>query len=296
MFKNLSAGILGISAGQSELIELALSFGFRGFDLDLSDFLSEVKAHGQAHASRRLASAKLQIGGYPLPVAWQSDDATFRDDLKVLADNAAVAAEAGFRRALTEVEPANDERPFHQNFELCRQRLGEIAKVIEPHGIQLGVGFKTDPAARAARAFEFIHTLDALLLLLSTVPSKAIGISVDLWDMYVSGSSLDALKKLGGARIVSVRVADAPTDVPAAELVATQRLLPGEGGAIDASAALVTLAEMGFVGPVTPAPHPEQIKGQRREAAVKRVGEAIDRVWKAAGLSPAGKLGAPAQR
>ena len=296
MYKNLLPRALGISGRQSELIELALSFGFRGLDLDIAEFSEQVKSHGLAHARRLLDSAKLQIGGFLLPVEWQADETVFRDDLRRMSEGAAAAADAGFRRALTWVESGSDERPFHQNFEICRQRLSEIAKTLEPHGIRLGVGFSSAPEARANKAFEFIHTLDTLLLLLGSVPAKSIGVTVDLWDIHASGGSLDALKKLGGERLIAVRVADAPADVPVAELQASQRMLPGEGGAIDSSAALVTLSEFGFDGPVTPVPHPDQLRGLRREAAVKRVGEALDRVWKTAGLNVAGKLAAPARR
>ena len=126
------------------------------------------------------------------------------------------------------------------------------------------------PEARQGKTFEFIHTADALLMLLSGVPAKNLGSIVDLWDLHVSGGSLEALKKLGGERLVAVRLADAPADVPAAECKTTQRLLPGEGGAVDSSAAPVALAEMGFDGPVTLTAHAEQLKGLRREAAVKR--------------------------
>ena len=37
MFKNLSPRALALSGSQSELIESALSFGFRGLDLDLME-------------------------------------------------------------------------------------------------------------------------------------------------------------------------------------------------------------------------------------------------------------------
>ena len=38
MFKNLDFEALGVSGHQSELIELTLSYGFKGFDLDLAAF------------------------------------------------------------------------------------------------------------------------------------------------------------------------------------------------------------------------------------------------------------------
>ena len=294
MFKNLSPKALALSGSQSELIELALSFGFRGLDLDILEFVEQVKTHGAAHARRLLESAKLQVGGFALPTRWQADEPTFRVDMAQLNEWAVIAAEAGFRRVLTWIEPGSDEQPFHQNFETCRKRLTELAKTLEAHNLRLGVGFSADAELRQGKAFEFVHTLDALLLILSSVP-KNVGLVVDLWDLYVSGGSLESLRKLGGDRLIAVRLSDAPAEPVANELKATQRLLPGEGGAIDAAAALVTLAEMGFDGPVTPVAHPDQLKGLRREAAVKRLGETLDRVWKAAGLNAAGKL-APARR
>ena len=98
--QNLSPQALAISGRQSELIELALSFGFRGLDLDFAEFADQVKSHGLPHAKRLLDSAKLQIGGFPLPTRWQGSDATFREDMTQLAAWAPGAAEGGFRRAL----------------------------------------------------------------------------------------------------------------------------------------------------------------------------------------------------
>ncbi len=291
MFKNLSPQALGIAGSQNELIELTLSFGFRGLDVDIVDFAADVASQGLARARRFIESAKLQIGTFALPTRWQEDDETLRTELAKLPEWAKIAQEAGIRRAVTCIDPASDERPFHQNFELYRRRLSELGKALEPFGIQLGVGFSADPERRKDRPFEFVHGLDAFMMLLSSVSAPNVGVAIDLWDIHVSGGSLEAYRKLGAARLVSVRLSDAPADVAAAQCTAQQRQLPGESGAIDSAAALVTLAEMGFDGPVTPAADPSQLKGLRREAIIKRAGEALDRVWKTAGLNASGKLG-----
>ena len=196
MFKNLSPRALGISGSQSELIESALSFGFRGLDLDIIEFAEQAKSHGLAHAKRLLDSAKLQIGGFLLPTRWQEDDATFRTDLAQLSELLTALLMRACAAALTWVDPASDLQPFHQNFETSRKRLTELAKLLEGHGIRLGLGFNASPQARVGRTFEFIHTLDAPLFLVTGVPAKNLGIIVDLWDLHVSGGSLDAVRKL----------------------------------------------------------------------------------------------------
>jgi len=290
MFKNLSSKHLGISGSQSELIELALSFGFKGLDLDIVEFTEQVAAKGLPHARRLLDSSKLQVGAFVLPTRWQEDDETFKEDLAKLPSWAAIASEAGYRRAVTVIDPASDERPFHQNFEHCKRRLNDLGKALEPHNIRLGVGFSADASLRKDRAFEFIHGLDTLQLLFSSVSARNVGIVVDLFDLHVAGGSIEDLRKVGAAKLVGVLLADAPADTPATQCTPAQRLLPGETGAIDSTAALVLLAELGYDGPITPTAHSDQLKGLRREAAVKKVGEAIDRVWKAAGLNTLGKL------
>jgi len=295
MFKNLSSKHLGISGSQSELIELALSFGFKGLDLDIIDFAEQVIAKGLPHARRLLDSSKLQVGAFALPTRWQEDDETFRADLAVLPTWAAIAGEAGYRRVVTTLDPASDARPFHQNFEHCKNRLNDLGKALEPHNIRLGVSFSSDASLRKDRAFEFIHGLDTLQLLLSSVSARNVGFVVDLFDLHVAGGTVDDLRKIGAAKLVGVLLADAPADTPASECLPAQRMLPGEGSGIDSSAALVLLAELGYDGPITPTAHPDQLKGLRREAAVKRVGEAVDSVWKAAGLNSLGKL-APAAK
>ena len=60
MFKNLNAKFLGISGTQSELIELALTYGFDSIDFDVVDFANRAKLRGMDYARRLFDSAKLR--------------------------------------------------------------------------------------------------------------------------------------------------------------------------------------------------------------------------------------------
>ncbi len=54
-------------------------------------------------------------------------------------------------------------------------------------------------------------------------------------------------------------------------------------------AVLLTLAEIGFDGPVTVKPSRSVFRNQRREMIVKETGDSLTKAWKAAGLSVIGK-------
>lgn len=288
MFKNLSVAALGVSGRQSEIIELALSNGFRGIDLDLVDFATQVASHGLPHARRLLDSAKLKYGSAPLPVRWTTD-ADYAADLAKLPQIAEMAAALGCTRLSFVVEPASDARPFHENFEVHRRRLSEIAALLAKHGLSLALGFDPSPAARAANDYEFIYSLDNLLMLLSMISAKNVGVAVDLWALQVSGAGIDGLKKLKPAQILTVDLSDAKDATAEAA-----RMLPGETGVVDAAVALTQLAEIGYEGPITPRRDATQYPAQSREAIVRDAGQKLDAAWKAAGLSPAGKLPAVA--
>lgn len=294
MFKNLDAKALGLSATQSETIELALSFGFRGIDLDIADFAKEVKAYGLPKARRLIDSAKLKIGSFLLPIEWQRESG-FDDELKKLAELAALAASIGARRAVTVVAPGNDERPYHENFEFYGRRLTELGRALAQHGLKLGVGFDASAAARQGKSFEFIRDLEALLVLLSTVHSENVGLWLDVWQVWASGAPVEqACGKLTRGRIVYVSLSDADTRLSDPRQPEARRL-PGETGAIDSAAILTKLAELGYDGPVTPVPG-GNLSALRRDQLVKLAGEKLEAAWKASGLGPPGKPLAAAGR
>src|SRR5262249_8736205 len=151
MYKNLSPRLLGISGRDSEIIELVLSYGFKGLELDLVEFAAEVEKHGFARASRLIVSARLKIGSFSLPADWNSDkvDLTRRGKLAELAN------QLGCTRATVTIEPGDDARPYHENFEFHRRRLVELAEALAVHKIRLGVGFVAPVACRADRRFQF---------------------------------------------------------------------------------------------------------------------------------------------
>jgi len=290
MYKTLNTSALGISGNQSEIIELALTYGFQAIDLDVADFATRVKLRGMPYARRLIDSAQIRVSWFQLPFDWETSGEVFQKNLEKLGGYAAAAAAVGCTRCLATVTAAGDVRPYHENFEFHRERFAQICKALEPSGTRLGVGYRASAPLRKDKAFQFIHEQDALVLLLKMVNAPNIGILLDVWDLIVSGGSVEAIRGMSAEQIVAVQLADLPEDVALTAATEEARLLPGTTDRVDTPAAMAILAELGYDGPVAVKPHRSVLGTTRRDPIVKRLGEALDAVWKAAGLTSRGKL------
>jgi sugar phosphate isomerase/epimerase len=290
MFKNLNVSALGVSGHQSEIIELALTYGFAGVDLNMAEFATRVRLKGIAYARRLIDSARIRVGTFALPVEWDVDDEVFHRDLKKLPEYVDCAAALGCTRATAVLSPASEKRPYHENFEFHRHRFHDICAQLKPAGIRLALGFQAAEYRRRNQAFQFIHDLDALMLLVNMVASPHLGLLLDTWEVVASGGSAETIRKLPVNQIVAVQVAEMPVDVAPAALDEKSRLLPGaENGRGDVVACLTALREMGYDGPVTVKPSRTAFQSRRREIIVKQTADSLERVLGAAGLPTAAK-------
>ena len=283
MFRNLSTIGLPLSGRPSELIELALSFGFDGMDIDILDLKQQADAYGVAHARRLMVSGRLTSGVFHLPIDLAAADAEFAEQVATLPPLLELAAASEAPRAVTRLQPASDEHSFKDFFELHRTRLHSLGDLLAPHGVTLGLAITPERAARAGKAHEFIHTYEGLLGLVA-VSHERIGAVIDAWSLFITGESPDVIGRVPAGRLVEVRVSDAPKGVDPADLEPAQRLLLGETGVIDAAALLARAAAAGFEGPATPWAARATFAGRGREKLVRLAGERMEAAWKAADL------------
>jgi sugar phosphate isomerase/epimerase len=295
MFRNLSTIGLPLSGRPSELIELALSFGFDAMDIDILDFQQQADAFGVPHARRLMVSARLKSGTFHLPVQLDADEATFKEQMAALPKRLELAAAAEAKRAVTSIAAASDEHSFKDFFELHRGRLHDIGDLLAPHDISLGLAIRPEAEAREGKAFQFIHTFEGLIGLVM-VAHERIGAVADSWVFHITGEPLDLIGKLPASKIVEVRLSDAPREGAAAEFTHTQRLMPGDTGAINMAAILTAAKAAGFDGPVTPWADRATLVGRGREKIVKVAGDRLEAAWKEAGLPIVPRWFTPVQR
>ena len=293
MFRNLSTIGLPLSGRPSELIELALSFGFDGMDIDILDFCQQAEIYGVDHARRLMVSARLQASSIHLPITLAGDDATFASEAEQLPTLFEMAQSTECSRATATVVPGSDEDALKDLFELHRSRVDQIGSMAAKHDVAVGLAIVPEAERRADFSHEFIHNYEGLLGLISS-SHDSIGVVVDNWALHLGGESASVISQLPANRIVELRISDAPTDVTANELVASQRLMPGETGVIT-SVELLNIAEKaGFEGPVTPWATREALKGIGRERIVRLAGDRLETFWKDAGLPIVPRWFAPA--
>lgn len=295
MFRNLSTFGLPLSGRPSELIELALSFGFDGMDIDILDLQKQAEIYGLEHARRLMVSARLKGGSFQLPVRLDASDREYEADMAELPARLELAAKAECPRAVATIAPGSDEHSFKDFFELHRLRLHTIGDLLARHGLKLGLAIRPEPAARAELANPFIHTFEGLLGLVA-VAHERIGAVADAWALHVTGEPAEMVAKVPAGRLVEVRLSDAPRGTAREELTAVDRMMPGDTGAISSAAVLKAAAAMGFDGPATPYAARSTLVGRGREKIVRLAGERMEQAWREAGLEILPRWFAPVAR
>lgn len=302
MYKNLDGETFGITGRQNEVIELALSYNFEGINVDLSEMLSRAKASGQDFATRYIDSAEIRngdekqpirIGEFKLPIKLSAEQEKFEASLDKLKECCDIAKAIGATICRCEVEPANDELNFQDNFEQYRRRLTEVAGILDEYGIRLGIGFNAIPKKREGKQNEFIHQAESCLALINSITASNVGLALDLWHWTLGGGTLEQVKELKPGQLISVRIADIAADVDAAKVSSEQRLLPGSVEGSLCADLVKLLDSLGYEGPVTSGHSPVAFGRMPREAMVQRVRDALDRILVEAGVIEPPKIPTP---
>src|SRR5687767_2058423 len=236
MYKNLNPFVLGISGRQGELLEIAMTYRFKGVDIDIREAVKRADISGIEATTRYILSAPIKIGGFELPVRWAGAEADFKADLAELPKLLNVATALGANRCYTTVLPTSDDLPFHDNFKFTALRLRELAAPLAERGIKLGIDFHAAEERRNNGGYQFICQADPLLMLIQTINAENLGLMLDVWNWHLGGGTVDKLRALRGEQVIGVRLSDLPGDVEAANAKEEQRLIPGDGGQIDTAA------------------------------------------------------------
>lgn len=230
MYKVLNSKGLGVAGRQNELIELALTHGFQGVEIDMTDLVGRHDALGKEFACQFLQSANMDIGTFDLPINFGGSDADFVASCEKLETIMDLAATLNAKRCRVRIEPNSDDTPFQENLERHRERIEDIGTRFEEHGIRVGLYLQASSAVEADGNYKFIQTAEEVLTLVKAIGHANVGLSLDTWEWIVGGGAMDQISDLDLALLSEVILSDVGAEANPGSYTAADRVLPCTGG------------------------------------------------------------------
>lgn len=276
MYHAFAADCNGFALSFQEMAPTLSKLGYDGvwFNIDRDSKISA------GETKELMARYRLRAAGMDLPVNFRLDEATFREGLGRLPAYLAFARDVGITRTMTWIVPGSDELDYGENFALHRDRLGEIARLLEQYGVTLGLEFVGPPLKRKGRKYEFIHNLDGALELLDAIGEKNTGLLLDSWHWHLAGHTKADFSRITSAeQVVLAHINDAPAGIPAEEQVDSARSLPGETGVLPIGEFFDALLALDYTGPVVAEPFVADLAKLPFGEAAGIMMDAVRRVW-----------------
>jgi sugar phosphate isomerase/epimerase len=243
-----------------------------------------IDEHGVEHARAMFAEANLRPAGFGLPCDWRGDEDRWRADLEALPALVEAAVAVSATRTTTWIMPASDEREFAENRAFHVERFTPIARVLGEYGCRLGLEFIGPKTLRDTRRFPFIYTMEGMLEMGAEIGPN-VGLLLDAFHWYTSGSTEEALLRLRPEQVVYVHVNDARAGRGPDEQIDNERALPGDTGVIDLGTFLRSLRTIGYDGPVVAEPFKKELNDLPSDLArLETVSAAMDSMFKQAGI------------
>ena len=230
MYKILNSGGLGVAGKQNELIELALTHGFNGVEVDIVDLVGRHDTLGKQFACQFLQSAKIDMGTFELPVDLGASDEGFVESTAKLDTIIDLATTLNARSCYIKVAPSNGLFSFQECFEKHQIRLQALSEQFAESKIKIGLLLKAASGETADGEFKFITTAEELLTLVKAVNLPNVGVCLDTWQWVVGSGTVEQLNEAGMATAVAeIRLADVAPGADMAALTENDRTaLPGD--------------------------------------------------------------------
>lgn len=284
MYKNLNPSAIGVSGRQSEIIELAMTYGFKGVDIDLGDLVKRSQHSSFEKAARYITSAKIKVGAFETPIELDDDDTAYAARLAQLHGAAEIAKRIEADQGLLRIPPATDRLPFHEYFNVIRKRVDEVAAVLAKEDIKLALHFSASADSGVGKQFKFVNDVEGFLALFRACTAKNVGLAIDTWQWHVGGGSFEQLASLPADKVFALRLADIAEDIELSKATGKHRLLPGLTKVIDNVRVVSHFAAAGHKGPITPMGHSLSTSSMTRDAIVAAAQDALDKVCEEAGV------------
>ncbi len=273
----LTPGSIGVNVkNQKELNDLAQRHRFEAVE-PITAELAALSPSQLAEIRADLREKNLVWAAAGLPVDFRGEESVFRDGLAQLPPLAAGLQRAGVTRMGTWISPSHPELTYRANFNQHANRLREVAKILDDHGLRLGLEYVGTQLLLVGRKYPFLHTLAETRELIDVIGTGNVGLVLDTWHWWTAGDSEADLLTLKATEVVSVDLNDAPAGREKTLQKDNERELPVATGVIDVAAFLRALHRIGYDGPVRPEPFNRALNALDNEAACAAASSSLHR-------------------
>ena len=230
MYKILNSGGLGVAGKQNELIELALTHGFNGVEVDMVDLVGRHDTLGKQFACQFLQSAKIDMGSFELPIDLGASDEDYAASMAKLDTILDLATTLNAKCCHVDIASSNGLFSFQECFEKHQQRLQELAEKFAATSIKIGLWLRGSDGEPKDGEFKFVATAEELLTLVKAVGQPNVGVCVDAWQWAIGGGTVEQLTEAGIDKVVTeIRLADVAEGADMAAIKESDRTeLPGD--------------------------------------------------------------------
>lgn len=270
----LACGMIGVSGDERKVIEWASTYGFESIEPPTSFLAKASEAELQAYRDE-MKKRNLVWGAAGLPVDFRGNDDAFNQGMKTLPDYAKSLQRAAVTRTATWLMPGHRSLTYIANFKQHARRLREVARVLDDHGIRLGLEYVGPKTSWSANRFPFIHTMAEMKDLIAEIGLGNVGFLLDSWHWYTAHETEADLLTLKANDVVMCHINDAPKDIPVDQQVDSRRELPCATGVIDVKSFLGALIKIGYNGPVACEPFSQELRKMQPDQALSAVAVAV---------------------
>jgi len=276
MYISLSPGLIGVSGGWPQAIELAARHGFAGIDSGAAQLagLSDLQLE---NARATMTSLGVRPGYFGMEGPVSAPDDVWIAGVEKLRAAAPKARQLGYTRAVGVVLPFSETRLYAENLQFHVERLRFITGILGEQGIRLGLEYVSPLSRRAPYPHHFVRNLEGTLELIAAVGVPNLGLLLDTFHWHCAEENALEIAALTNAQIVAVHLSDVLANRPLEEQVVFERELPGATGVVDLKGFVAALRSTGFDGPVTCEPMNKALNNLDDETALARTSEAMAR-------------------
>lgn len=217
---------------------------------------------------------------------WQDDEN--RDaQIEALKPVLELAQSLGSTNVTTGIMPANNDRPYDEQYEYLQTRLRPLAEVLNGAGIRIGIEFITPKTLRDQFEYQFIYKMQDMLAFAKDIGTGNVGVLFDVWHHYCAHGTLEEMNVLNAEDVQLIHTNDAPLGLEIDEQQDLSRELPMATGVIPAVEMLQKLQAIGVNCGVAAEPFSKEINELAANdplAAAKKTFEANEKLFEAAGL------------